>query len=55
MNQVQEILLSLLTHIQTVCTSMQIPCVLAGEQLWKLTAVRPFGKYLQSFYDRTGQ
>ena len=31
MNQVQEILLSLLTHIQTVCTSMQIPCVLAGE------------------------
>lgn len=46
MNQVQEILLSLLTHIQSVCTSMQIPCVLAGE-----TAMEAFTR--QSFRENT--
>lgn len=46
MNQVQEILLSLLTHIQNVCTSMQIPCVLAGE-----TAMEAFTR--QSFRENT--
>ena len=46
MNQVQEILLSLLTHIQTVCESIQIPCVLAGE-----TAMEAFTR--QSFRENT--
>lgn len=46
MNQVQEILLSLLTHIQTVCESMQIPCVLANE-----TAMEAYSR--QAFRENT--